>query len=137
MRVVIDTNVLMSAILFGGIPGRILSAWRSGHVTLVMSSEIVHEYLRVSERLRERYPGVDAQAVLALIVERAEVVSDEPLPRPVCEDPDDDKFLACALTAGVDLVVSGDRKLLAVSAYRGVRVVTPRRFVDEWLGASA
>ena len=131
MRIIVDTNVLMSAILFGGTPARILQAWREARVVLVMSPEIIDEYVRVGERLSARYPGVDVQRALALIVQNAEVVRSSPLPMAVCEDPDDDKFLACAVASSVEVIVSGDKKLRAVTGYSEIRVVTPRQFVDE------
>lgn len=133
MRVVIDTNVLMSAVFFGGIPGRILRAWRSGHIDLVISPEIADEYVQVGERLKRRYPGVDVQALMGLIIQNAKIVPSSLLPEPICEDPEDDKFLACALEAKTKVVISGDKKLLAVSPYQGIVVVTPRQFVDRWL----
>ena len=71
------------------------------------------------------------QRVLTLIVQNAEVVQASALPGPVCEDPDDDKFLACAVAANVEVIVSGDKKLRAASGYAGIRVATPRQFVDE------
>ena len=98
---------------------------------LVMSPEIIDEYVRVGERLSARYPGVDVQRALALIVQNAEVVRSSPLPMAVCEDPDDDKFLACAVASSVEVIVSGDKKLRAVTGYGEIRVVTPRQFVDE------
>ena len=94
MRVVIDTNVLMSAIFFGGTPGRILKVWRAGQIDVVMSPEIVDEYVRVGERLRQRYPSADIQPLIELIIQNAELVPSSPLPESVCEDPEDDKFLA-------------------------------------------
>lgn len=133
MRVVLDTNVLLSAILFGGTPGQILDAWRAGQVELVMSPDIVDEYVRVGERLNVRHPDVDVQPSMALIVQNATIVPNTPLPGAVCDDPDDDKFLACALVSGTDIIVSGDKKLRAVSGYEGVNVLTPRQFVDRWL----
>lgn len=142
----------MSGILFGGTPGRILSAWRDGRVRLVVSPDIVDETsrqgqprictcyarregkdVRVAERLTDRYPGVDVQPILALIIQNTDVFPSSPLPEVICDDPDDDKFLACALAAGVGLVVSGDRKLRAASGYEGIQVVTLRQFVDRWL----
>jgi hypothetical protein len=133
VRVVVDTNVLMSGILFSGPPGRILDAWRDDRLRLVMSPEIVDEYVRVAERLSKQYRAVDVEPILALVVQKAEVVPSVPLPQPVCDDPGDDKFLACALAATAAVVVSGDRKLRAVSGYEGVTVLTPRQFIDEWL----
>lgn len=98
-----------------------------------MSPDIIDEYVRVGERLTKRYPGVDVQPIAALVVQNAEVVSVNSLPDAVCEDPDDDKFLACALAASVEQIVSGDKKLRAVSGHEGIRLVMPRQFVDEWL----
>ena len=133
MRIVVDTNVLMSGIFFGGVPGRILAAWREGRFELAVSPDIADEYARVGERLAQRFAGVDVQVILDLIVRNAEVVPSTALPEPVCDDPDDDKFLACALAARADLIVSGDKKLLAVSGYEAVAVTTPREFSDRWL----
>ena len=78
-------------------------------------------------------PGVDIQIILDTLVQNAEIVPGTALPEPVCDDPDDDKFLACALAARADLIVSGDKKLLAVSGYEDVAVTTPREFADRWL----
>lgn len=133
MRIVVDTNVPMSGIFFGGVPGRILAAWREGRFELAVSPDIADEYARVGERLAQRFAGVDVQVILDLIVRNAEVVPGTALPEPVCDDPDDDKFLACALAARADQIVSGDKKLLAVSGYEAVAVTTPREFSDRWL----
>jgi putative PIN family toxin of toxin-antitoxin system len=136
VRVVLDTNVLLSAILFTGTPGRILDAWRSGEVELVMAPDIVDEYVRVADRLEEHYAGVEIQPIIALFVQNATLVSTTFLQSPVCDDPDDDKYLACARASGTDTVVSGDKKLRAVSGYEGIRILTPRQFVDQCLAGS-
>ena len=70
---------------------------------------------------------------LTLLAIHSELVDAPDLPEPVCEDPDDDKFLACALAAGVEVVVSGDRHLLRVSGWSGIEVLTPRQFVERYL----
>ena len=136
MRVVLDTNVLLSAILFAGTPGRILEAWRTGKVELVLAPDIADEYVRVAERIEVRYDNVAIQSVTALVIQNATLVSATRLPSPVCDDPDDDKFLACAHASGADIVVSGDRKLRATSGYEGIQVLTPREFVDQFLSSS-
>ena len=130
MRVVLDTNVVMSGILFGGPPGRILAVWRSGEIELATSPEIVEEYVATADVLAARYPLIELEPVVALIVKNAEVTQCPPLPEQVCTDPDDDKFLACALATQAECVVSGDKALRRVSGYRGVAVVSPRQFVD-------
>ena len=130
MRVVLDTNVVMSGVLFGGLPGRILTAWRSGEVILSASPEIVEEYAATADVLAARYPLIELQPVVALIVQNAEIRQSPPLGEQVCTDPDDDKFLACALAAQAECVVSGDKALQRVSGYQGVAVMDPRQFVD-------
>lgn len=84
--------------------------------------------------LSDRHEGADIESLLTLLAIHSELVDAPDLPEPVCEDPDDDKFLACALAAGVQVVVSGDRHLLRVSGWSGIEVLTPRQFV-EWTGS--
>lgn len=69
MRVILDTNVLMSAVFFGGIPWRVLSAWAAGRLTLILSPDIFDEYRRVGQELTERYPGLkeSLEPVMTLI----------------------------------------------------------------------
>ena len=100
MRVVLDTNVFVSAVFFGGLPGRILAAWRDASIELVVSPEILEEYVRVGDKLASDFPGVDLGPALELLAAGATLVAPDPLPEPVCRDPDDDAFLACALAAG-------------------------------------
>jgi putative PIN family toxin of toxin-antitoxin system len=133
LRIVLDTNVIVSGVFFGGAPGRILEAWRDARVRPVLSVEIFEEYQRVGVELKTRYPGVDLEPFLALLGVHAEFVEAPALKKPVAEDPDDDKFLACAFAAGVPFIVSGDRDLLAQSGWRGIRVLKPRAFVEEYL----
>lgn len=134
MRIVLDTNVLVSGIFFGGTPGEILQAWRNGEVQFVLSPEILDEYQQVGEELAARYEGADLRPFLDLLVVHAEMVVGMPLPEPVCDDPEDDKFVACAVAANVSYIVSGDKHLLRVSGYQGIEIVRPRTFVDENLG---
>ena len=83
--------------------------------------------------LSDRYEGADIESLLTLLAIHSELVDAPDLPELVCEDPDDDKFLACALAAGVEVVVSGDRHLLRVSGWSGIEVLTPRQFVERYL----
>ena len=112
---------------------QILKAWRDGKVNLVLSIEILEEYQRVGRTLAKKFPGVDLDPILDLLAVSAELVSAPDLPEPVCEDPADDKFLACALAVRSKHIVSGDRHLLKVSSYRGVQILSPRAFVEGYL----
>ncbi len=131
MKVVLDTKVFVSGVFFGGPPGRVLEAWRDGRAEVVLSREIIEEYVRVGEELAARFPGVDLGPALELLAVSTSLVDSTQLPEPVSRDPDDDKFLACALAAGADCVISGDRDLLDVSPYEGVVVLTPRDFCNQ------
>lgn len=132
MRVVLDTNVLLSGIFFGGVPGQILDAYAEGRLELVLSPEILAEYRRAGTELSVRYPSRrDALSpVLALLAMRATLVDVVPWPAPISADPEDDKFLAAALAGGAAIVISGDRHLRDVSGWRGIEVLTTRQFVD-------
>ena len=135
MKVVIDTNVLMSGIFFGGVPGRVIEGWMDGSLELVLSPEILDEYRRVGSELGGRYPerATALTPVLTLIAMHASIVSAKPLALPVSADAADDMFLAAAVAADVTTVISGDRHLLDVTGWRGIAVVTPRQFVDQYL----
>ena len=133
MKVILDTNVFVSGVFFSGPPYRILEAWRDGKIQLVMSREILDEYRRVGESLAEQFPNVELQPMLKLITTNAELFSVQNLPEPVCKDPDDDKFLACALASKCKVIISGDKNLLKVYGFHGIRVIRPRDFVDEYI----
>jgi len=83
VKVVLDTNVLISGIYFGGLPGKILEAWGARRFQLLVSTEILPEYLDVAERLADRYAGVEYESILGLIIQNAELVQPSDLPDPV------------------------------------------------------
>lgn len=138
MKAIVDTNVVLSGFFFGGLPGRVLEAWRDDRFTLVLSTPILAEYREAGAEFEASYGGADFEAFAALLLVNCEVVeAPEHLPQPVCADPDDDKFLACALAAGVRVIVSGDRALRAVSGWNGIKVVSPREFLERHVPDSA
>ena len=94
--------MFVSGVFFGGVPGRILSAWRDNAVTLVVSPEILDEYGATGQRLAADFPAVDLDPLLALVAKEAIVVQAPPLSETVCDDPDDDIFLACAIASRAD-----------------------------------
>ena len=133
MKVILDTNVFVSGAFFTGPPFQILSAWREGRVQLIISPEILEEYRRGGEILAEDHPGVRFEPILEFVIRNALLISAPPLPEGVCADPDDDKFLACALASESDIVVSGDRHLLKVTGYQKIEVLKPREFLEKHL----
>jgi len=133
LKVVMDTNVFISGVFFNGPPYQILNAWQSGEFELVVSQEILDEYRRVGEIMAEERPKIDLNPILTFVLEHAKVYKSAKLKGPVCEDPDDDKFFACALASGSNVIISGDKHLLKVSGYQGVEVLKPREFLDKYL----
>ena len=130
MRVVVDTNVLVSGVFFGGMPSRILEAWRDKKIDVVVSPDILEEYRRVGEQLETQFTDVCLAPFLALLVMNAEIIEPPDLPEQVSRDSDDDKFIACAIAGGCRVIISGDKDLLSISGYRGVKVVAPREFLE-------
>ncbi|MDO9130927.1 MAG: putative toxin-antitoxin system toxin component, PIN family [Anaerolineales bacterium] len=133
MKVVLDTNVFVSGVFFSGPPYQILQAWRAGRIELSVSHAILAEYHRVGKILAEDHPDVDLNPLLEFLAQNAEVVTAPPLPEQVCEDPDDDKFIACALAGRNKVIVSGDKHLLDVAGYQKIEVLKPRKFVTKYL----
>ena len=129
----LDTNVLVSATLIrSGNEDRILRSWQRGAFDLVLSPAILKEVGRVLtyERLRERRWLSDAEvAELLELLATQSVMTLGTAEVRQCRDPDDDKFLAAGLEAGAQYVVTGDRDLLTLRAYRGLRIVTPAAFL--------
>jgi putative PIN family toxin of toxin-antitoxin system len=101
VRIVLDTNVFVSEIFFGGPPARILEAWRDRRITLAVSRSIFDEYEQVTAELARKYRDVNPGELLRLVLVTADFVAAYDLSEPVCTDPDDDKFLACAIAGGV------------------------------------
>ena len=133
MKVVIDTNVFISGVFFSGPPYQILKAWRNGDLQIVLSLEILDEYDRVGEELSAQFPETDLNPILELVTTKAELIEAARLDEAVCDDPEDDKFFACAIAGVADLIISGDKHLLKMSGCQGIKVVRPRQFVDEFL----
>ena len=133
LRVVCDTNVLVSAFIAAGPPSRIIEEVIAGHLELVMAQPVMTELERIpTEKLRfeaERWVEVEE-----LLVDLASEFAPTPpgAVEPVTGDPDDDNILARAVSADADVVVSGDRRhLLPVGEHRGVRVTTPQALLAE------
>ena len=128
MKAVLDTNVLVSGIFFGGVPRAVLDAWADRRFELILSPSIIDEYVRTGDRLAESHPGLQYQPILATVIGHGTLVPDTDTPEPITPDPDDDKFMLCA-RAGDGFVVSGDRHLLTASGWSGVTVIRPREFM--------
>ena len=133
MKVVVDTNVVISGVFFGGMPSRILEVWRDKRIDVVVSPDILEEYRRVGEQLETQFTDVSLAPFLALLLMNAEIIEPPDLPEQVSRDSDDDKFIACALAGGCHVIISGDKDLLEVTGYQGLKVVAPQEFLESVL----
>ncbi len=134
-RVVLDTNVWISGLLWRGNPHRCLLLARSGVVRPVYCQAMLEELL---EKLRSsfNFPEEDLQIVKNEFVETGERVEIGGGLRVVPEDQDDDKFIECALAGSATIIVSGDKHLLRVRAYEGIRMMSPTEFIQSISGDS-
>jgi len=133
VRIILDTNVFVSGVFFSGPPYQNLKAWRNGVLTQVILEEIFEEYQRVGNMLGKQFPMVDLQPILDLVRTRAQIYPVKCLPESLADDPDDDKFLACALACKSKIIVSGDKHLLKVNGFHEIKIIRPREFVDTYL----
>lgn len=128
MRAVLDTNVVMSAIFFGGTPLKIVRAAFAKKVELVATKAVLSEYREVAERLRSQFPAVNHRRSLAILESRLTIVRPLPPGDTGCRDPDDDAILACALGGKAKLICSGDGDLLSLNGLRGLEIMRPADF---------
>jgi putative PIN family toxin of toxin-antitoxin system len=132
VRVVLDTNAVVSALLFSGVSSKLVSLWQNGLITPLLSREILDEYLRVLS-----YPKFELseEEIKELIQEEilpfAEVVKPKRRLRVVRRDPSDNKFLECAVAGKASVIISGDKDLLSLGRYRQIRIQSPAQFLAD------
>jgi putative PIN family toxin of toxin-antitoxin system len=133
MKIVLDTNVFVSGIFWFGPPYQILEAWQTRKIKLAITEEILEEYNRVANILAKKYPPVDISPIIDLVTSHAEMYYTTRLPVSVSIDPDDDKFINCAISAKAKYIISGDAHLFKISEYKGIKILKPREFVEIYL----
>jgi len=129
VKVVFDTNILVSGLLWKGAPYRCLLTVHSGLADLVISVPILDELRRVLIQ-KFHHTASEADEAVAFVQESATVVEIPGTLRVVKEDSEDDKFLETAEVAGAKFIVSGDRDLLALAKYTGITIIGARAFLD-------
>ena len=129
MRVVADTNVFISALMFGGLPGAFLEL-ALGRAFLLVASKVLLDEL--DEKLRGKFAvsDRDAGAIRAKLEGYAELVDPDFELNAVPGDPDDNRVLECAVAGKAHFIVSGDRHLLRIGSYEGIAIVTVRQFME-------
>lgn len=135
MKVVLDTNVLISAIIATGVPHTVLLAGFQGEYRLIQTPDTLMEFHQTLEKYPDRF-GLDEDAIrteVDLVSYFAEFVTPTEEITYVDADPDDDKFLEAAVAGDADFLVTGDTHLLDIHLFRAVDIVTAREFHDAYL----
>jgi len=130
MRVVIDTNVMISS-FFGGNPRKIIDLWKTGQVVLCLSGDIIDEYIAVLKRLGLQ-DARELEELLGLFARGFHVLFAAITPKLdiVRKDPDDNKFIECAVALKARVVISGDKALMEMRDYMGIKILNPKSFLD-------
>jgi uncharacterized protein len=132
MRVVIDTNVLISGIFWGGIPFEILDLWVQDKTVLLTSQAIVSEYARVLQEYGLKRNRTDlTEAWLHFIVQHSHIIHTHRKFH-VCRDAADDMYLDCAVEGSAAYIISGDKDLLTLRDFMGVKIVNPHDFANNF-----
>jgi putative PIN family toxin of toxin-antitoxin system len=132
LRVVLDTNVLISAILFGGKPRQILEKAIRGEIRLCLSEPILEELKGVLQRSKFEYSSEIIQFILTELTGIADFVNPSETLNVVLEDPEDNRILECAIEAKANYVISGDFHLLKLRRYRNIEVVNVAAFLERF-----
>ena len=132
MKIVIDTNVIISGVFFDGFPRKILTSVVGQKITACATAEIINEYEEIVQEMIERKQGHINQSILTPLIESMEII--EPVTHvEICRDPDDNKFLGCAKDSHSLYIVSGDKDLLVLGKYENIQIVTAKDFCEKYL----
>ena len=130
LRIVLDTNVIISGVLFGGVPRSILESLISRRHDFFLSMPILEEVREVLGRPKFGFENEEASMVLEELHSVCTIVKPAEPINFIADDPDDNRILECAVRAEADIIVSGDSHLLSAGSYKGIKILSPRQFVS-------
>lgn len=132
IRVVVDTNVFISS-FFGGNPRKVIDLWKKGHIVLCLSPGIVDEYIEVLERLGLQDEN-ELQELLKIFAQGHNILFSASTPelKIIKSDKDDDKFIECAVALKCQYVISGDKHLKSIQDFMGIRILSPKDFLEKF-----
>lgn len=134
MRLVLDTNIVASGLLWDGTPARLIDAAQAGTIEIYTSRILLAELTRILKRAKFakaiETSGVGLEGLVLGYSELAILVQPMPIPPTILADPDDDHVLACALASDAELIVSGDKHLLGLGAFKGIEIITAAQALE-------
>ena len=132
MKVVIDTNIFVSS-FFGGNPRKIIDLWKKGEITLCLSKDILDEYVEVLQRIGLQDEG-ELEELFSLFAKGFNIlfITKTPKIKAVKDDPDDDKFIECAVALKAEVILTGDRAIEVMREYMGIKILTPQQFLENY-----
>jgi len=128
-RVVVDTNVFVSALISNGKSRKLVLKLLEEH-TVILSSQMLAELADVISRDKFSVTNSQIDRFISILVKKATIVSMHSIPKVILEDPDDDAVLSTALSGKADYIVSGDKHLLKIACYEKLQVVSVNQFVQ-------
>ena len=129
-KVVIDTNVIISDLLFGGKPGELIPLWQNRRIEPIVSRDIVDEYIRVLAYPKFELTEKEIQFLLyRQLLPYFEIVETSQGEIIIPNDPSDDNFIQCALAGNAKVIVSGDIHLLSLKLYQDIHILSPAEFL--------
>lgn len=132
MKIVVDTNVLISGVFFGGFPRQILRSIVEKRISAFATTEIVDEYEEIVQEMITRKQGQLNREILSPLIGALEIIESVSNIQ-ISRDPDDDKFINCAKDAHALYIVSGDKDLLVLRQYENIQIVTAKVFCEQYL----
>jgi hypothetical protein len=130
MRVVLDTNIIVSGYLGGTVEG-IIVAWKSSEFTLIVTEVIIDEYLSVLKRPKFKIEQVEIENFSALLIDKAEFVIPLEYIKTISNDDSDNKFLDAAVAGQANIIVSGDQHLLELKSFRNIEILNAKEFLEK------
>jgi hypothetical protein len=132
IRVVIDTNIFVSS-FFGGNPKKIIDLWKNEEIALCLSKDILDEYIDVLQRVGLKDEN-EIEELLSFFAKGFNILFTTNVPqiKVVKDDPDDDKFIECAVALKADVIITVDKALKTIGKYMGIKILTPQEFLKTY-----
>lgn len=131
-RVVVDTNVFISAALLKGVASTLMELWKEDKFIFLLSAEIFDEYFKVMARPKFHQEEKDLRELAEILTHKAEIIEPRFKLNVIHNDPSDNKFLECALAGKADFILSGDQHLLHLKKFKGIPILKTSEFFEKF-----